>query len=49
MGVSLLSYNDRVLFGVTTDAGLVPEPEWIVDRFSEQFEQLVLATLMSAE
>ncbi|GGX52594.1 WS/DGAT/MGAT family O-acyltransferase [Saccharospirillum salsuginis] len=49
MGVSILSYNDKVLFGVATDAKLVPDPEDIVNRFAQQFEQLVLATLMSAD
>lgn len=49
MGVSILSYNSQVLFGIATDARLVPDPENIVDRFATQFEQLVLATLMSAD
>jgi len=47
MGISILSYNDRVNFGVMTDKKLVPEPTRIIERFSAEFEKLVLATLLS--
>ena len=47
MGVSILSYDGRIHFGVITDAGLVPDPRSIVDRFAEEFEQLLWITLMS--
>ena len=47
MGVSILSYNGRIHFGVITDAGLVPDPERIVERFADEFEQLLWVTLMS--
>ena len=47
MGVSILSYDDRVQFGVVTDRGLCPDPERLIERFPAQFEQLLLATLMS--
>jgi WS/DGAT/MGAT family acyltransferase len=46
MGVSILSYNDRVNFGVMTDKKLVPDPQTIIARFGSEFEKLVLATLM---
>ena len=46
LGVSILSYNNQVFFGVSSDAGLVPRPEVIVECFTRKFEQLVLATLM---
>jgi diacylglycerol O-acyltransferase / wax synthase len=46
MGVSILSYNGKVQFGLITDAGLVPDPENIIDRFGDEFEKLVLLTLM---
>jgi diacylglycerol O-acyltransferase len=46
MGVSILSYNGKVQFGLITDEGLVPDPENIIDRFADEFEKLVLATLM---
>ncbi|HEV2220395.1 MAG TPA: wax ester/triacylglycerol synthase family O-acyltransferase [Casimicrobiaceae bacterium] len=47
MGVSIISYNESVQFGVVTDRGLCPDPERVTGRFPAQFEQLVLATLMS--
>jgi WS/DGAT/MGAT family acyltransferase len=47
MGVSILSYDGRIHFGVITDEGLVPDPHAIVDRFAEEFEQLLWITLMS--
>src|SRR5688572_6819517 len=47
MGVSILSYDGRIQFGVITDAGLVPDPARIVDRFADEFEQLLWITLMS--
>jgi WS/DGAT/MGAT family acyltransferase len=47
MGVSIISYNGAVQFGVITDAGLCPDPERIADRFCSEFEKLVLTTLMA--
>jgi len=46
MGVSILSYNGKVQFGVITDEGLVPDPEEIIRHFGDEFEKLVLETLM---
>ena len=47
MGVSILSYDGRIQFGVITDAGLVPDPQSIVKRFADEFDQLLWITLMS--
>ena len=47
MGVSILSYDGRIHFGVITDEGLVPDPGAIVARFGEEFEKLLWLTLMS--
>jgi diacylglycerol O-acyltransferase / wax synthase len=47
MGVSIISYNDTVQFGVVTDRGLCPDPERVIARFGAEFEKLVLTTLMS--
>jgi len=47
MGVSILSYDGRIQFGVITDAGLVPDPERIVGRFGDEFDKLMWLTLMS--
>jgi WS/DGAT/MGAT family acyltransferase len=40
MGISLISYNDSVMIGVTTDEGLVPDPERIIDNIYIEFEAL---------
>jgi WS/DGAT/MGAT family acyltransferase len=47
MGVSIISYNGAVQFGIITDRGLCPDPEHISDRFCAEFEKLVLITLMA--
>jgi diacylglycerol O-acyltransferase len=47
MGVSIISYNGAVQFGIITDQGLCPDPESISDRFGAEFEQLVLITLLA--
>lgn len=46
VGVSILSYDGGVQFGLITDHGLVPDPERIVARFRSEFETLLLALLM---
>ncbi len=38
MGLSILSYNGEILFGVMTDARLVPDPERIASGFMDEFE-----------
>ena len=46
MGLSILSYNGRVHFGVIADARRVPDPEPLVQRFAREVEKLTLITLM---
>lgn len=46
MGVSILSYNDGVQFGLMTDKKFVPDPHTIVERFAPEFEKLVLTLLL---
>lgn len=46
MGVSILSYNGRVQFGLVTDRHFVTDPENIVSRFQPEFEKLVYALLL---
>jgi diacylglycerol O-acyltransferase / wax synthase len=48
MGVSILSYDGRIHFGLITDEGLVPDPGEVVGRFHEEYEKLMWLTLMSA-
>ena len=47
LGVSILSYNGEVRFGVVADRGLCPDPHRVIEQFVPEFEKLVLATLMS--
>jgi WS/DGAT/MGAT family acyltransferase len=46
IGVSILSYNGGVQFGMITDKRLCPAPQQIIDRFEPEFEKLVLALCM---
>ena len=46
VGVSILSYNGRVHFGIIGDAKRVRDPDAVAVRFGEEFEKLVLLTLM---
>ncbi len=46
MGVSILSYDNRVQFGVITDKKLVPDPQRIVQRFAQEFQKLLMLVLM---
>jgi len=43
MGVSIISYNGQVQFGLLTDRGLCPDPEHIAARFGPEFEKLQAA------
>ena len=45
MGISLLSYAGNVYAGVITDAGLVPDPERIIDYYYDEMELLKTAIL----
>lgn len=40
MGVSIFSYAGTVRLGLATDAGLVPDPETILDGYLDEFKQL---------
>ena len=40
MGISILSYNDNVEFGLIIDKNLVPEPHLVIHKFPAQFNQL---------
>jgi diacylglycerol O-acyltransferase len=46
MGVSILSFNGRVQFGLITDHAIVPDPKAIVARFQPEFEQLLYYVLL---
>ena len=46
IGVSILSYNGGVQFGIVTDDALVQDPDDIIRRFAPEFEKLVMMALM---
>jgi len=46
MGLSILSYNGRVHFGLIADGRRVTDPDAIVQRFVREVEKLTLITLM---
>ncbi len=47
MGVSILSYDGGVQFGLVTDKKICAEPKAIIDRFAPEFERLVYAVLLA--
>jgi WS/DGAT/MGAT family acyltransferase len=47
LGISILSYNDHVHFGLIGDARLVPDPDAVIRRFGSEFEKLLYLALMS--
>lgn len=47
VGASILSFNDKVHFGLITDVAMVPDPEAIIARFAPEFERLLYFVLMS--
>ncbi len=46
MGVSILSYNDRVHFGLAIDQKIVADPEAIIRHFTGEFDKLSCIALM---
>lgn len=47
IGISILSYNGRVHFGLIADAKLIPDPDGVIQRFGSEFEKLLYLSLMS--
>ena len=47
IGVSILSYDGGVQFGLVADRTFVPDPQEIVERFAPEFDKLLLSVLMS--
>jgi diacylglycerol O-acyltransferase / wax synthase len=45
-GVSMLSYNGQVQFGVIADEQLIPEPAQLVKRIATEFDRLVFLVLL---
>ena len=47
LGLSILSYNGRVHFGLIGDARLLPDPDAVIGRFRPEFEKLLYLALMA--
>jgi diacylglycerol O-acyltransferase len=47
LGISILSYNNRVHFGLIADARLIPDPDAVIRRFRPEFDKLLYLALMS--
>ncbi len=47
LGLSILSYDNRVHFGLIADARLVPDPDAVIRRFGPEFDKLLYLALMS--
>lgn len=46
IGISILSYNGRVHFGLIADAKLIPDPDAVIGRFGAEFDKLLYLALM---
>jgi WS/DGAT/MGAT family acyltransferase len=47
LGISILSYDGRVHFGLISDARLMPDPGAVIARFRPEFEKLLYLALMA--
>ncbi|GAB2506356.1 wax ester/triacylglycerol synthase family O-acyltransferase [Arenimonas alkanexedens] len=47
LGISILSYNGAVHFGLIADAKLMPDPDSVIRRFRPEFEKLLYLALMA--
>ena len=46
LGISILSYNGKVFFGLISDYRLLPEPAAVIKRFKTEFEKLLYLGMM---
>ncbi|MET0659242.1 MAG: wax ester/triacylglycerol synthase family O-acyltransferase [Steroidobacteraceae bacterium] len=47
IGVSMLTYDGQVHFGLMADRNLIPRPAQVARTFTREFEKLLLCTVMS--
>ena len=48
VGISILSYNGHVHFGLIADAKLIPDPDDVIQRFGAEFDKLLYLSLMGS-
>jgi WS/DGAT/MGAT family acyltransferase len=41
IGISILSYAGQIMLGIATDAGLIPDPDSIVNNFYMEYDELL--------
>jgi len=46
IGISILSYNGHIYFGLITDQRCIADPRSVIDEFPKELEKLMLLTLM---
>ena len=46
LGISILSYNGKVFFGLISDHRMLAEPSAVIPRFKKEFEKLLYLGLM---
>jgi hypothetical protein len=46
LGISILSYDGQVQFGLIADYKRVPDPALVTTKFHEEFEKVVLSVLL---
>jgi len=46
LGISILSYNGKVFFGLISDYRLLPNPSEVICRFNKEFEKLLYLGMM---
>lgn len=46
LGISILSYNGKVFFGIISDRRLVAEPSRVISRFRSEFDKLLYLGMM---
>jgi len=49
LGVSIFSYDGEVRLGIACDAGLIPDPDTILDGFQHEFDRLAADLLPDAD
>jgi hypothetical protein len=49
VGVSVLTYNGQVHFGLIADRNVIPDPHAVVDDFAREFEGLLLSVVAGGE
>jgi len=46
LGISILSYNGKVFFGLISDHRLLSDPSAVITRFKKEFEKLLYLGMM---